>query len=96
MLVIELIILIALIRLQLEMETTQSAVVIAGIYTTCPGLLALLMGAALLPVLLVMAIVFGISWGYFWLIKKYQSAGLLWWAIVVAGAVPILLGPRLI
>lgn len=75
------IILAALIRLSLVVD---SPLVPAGIFTGAAFVLGLLFGHPILAVALGGVINFGISFVFFWLLKKTEDQG-MWWVVIILG-----------
>ena len=78
--IVQIFVLVALIRLLLA---TDKPFLCAGLYAGLVFLFGLLTGP--LAAVIAGAITFVFASIYFWLLSKFEGAGLLWWVILVCG-----------
>lgn len=76
------VILIGLVKLLVE---TEKPFVCAGIFTVIRFLFALGFGCGLVAALGVAAVACALACMYFWLLDRFQGAGVVWWLILIAG-----------
>jgi hypothetical protein len=86
--IIKFVLLAALVRILL---ITDNPLLCSGIYTAVVFILSLVGGAPLPAILIVCAIVFGVSFLYFYLLNRFDSGTVIWWVIAIAGALLIFL-----
>jgi hypothetical protein len=63
----------------------------AGIYCAAVFIWRLFAGAAFFHNVLISAISFGLSFGYFWVLDRYDGDSLIWWPVMLIGMVMIIL-----
>ena len=86
MLILKGFLIVALIKMLVEME---KPILCAGIYTGLGALFNLMFGVPANVILVVAFIVFGLSYGYFWLLDWLQDSFLFW--VVLIFGLPIIL-----
>ncbi len=62
----------------------KSPWVASGIYTTLAFILSLVFGVPILTVILTAFINLGLTYLYFWLLKKFEGSS-YWWLIMIVG-----------
>lgn len=84
MLILQVIILVALIKVLIE---TENVVLCAGIYTGLSVLISLLFGESFQGIVIGALITFAFVYVYFWLLSRFIDGGLMFWLILVGGII---------
>ena len=82
MLILQILILVALVKVLIE---TENALLCAGIYTGLSALISLLFGESFQGVVIGAAITFAYVYVYFWLLSRFIDGGLMFWLILIGG-----------
>jgi len=80
--IIRIIVLVGLIRLLL---VTNKPFLCSGIYAGVIFFFGLITEVPFIPLIVVTAIGFALSSLYFWLLERFEGAGVLWWVILIGG-----------
>jgi hypothetical protein len=67
-----------------KLVSTGGPQLATGVFTVGKVAIALLLGNGLSAALLIALIVGAISFGYFWLLNRFEGSG-VWWALLVLG-----------
>lgn len=90
MLILQILILVALVKVLIE---TENVVLCAGIYTGLSAFISLLFGESFQVIVIVALITFAIYYVYFWLLSRFIDGGLMFWLILIGGLLaPFILG----